>query len=106
MQGTSLNGRAVKLRKLHNDILFIARLPQPNISANSRIADLLVYILLLFTFGCVMPRSQMAYDASATPLRRIFPQFLAMIVQFYGAGKTAAAIIADPAATADSLTRS
>ncbi len=54
----------------------------------------------------LMPRSQMAYDASATPLRRIFPQFLAMIVQFYGAGRAAAAIIADPAATADSLTRS
>ncbi len=53
-----------------------------------------------------MSRSQMAYDASATRLRRIFPQFLAMIVQFYGAGKGAAAIIADPAATADSLTRS
>ncbi len=50
-----------------------------------------------------MPRSQMAYDASATPLRRIFPQVLAMIVQFYGAGKAAAAIT-DPAATADSLT--
>ncbi len=53
-----------------------------------------------------MPRSQMAYGASATPLRRIFDQFLAMIVQFYGAGKAAAAIIAAPAATADSLTRS
>ncbi len=53
-----------------------------------------------------MPRSQMAYDASATPLRRIFPQFLAIIVQFYGAGKAAAAIIAAPAATADSLARS
>ncbi len=53
-----------------------------------------------------MPRSQMAYNASATPLRRIFPQFFAMIVQFYGGGKAAAAIIADPAATADSLTRS
>ena len=52
-----------------------------------------------------MPRSQMAYDASAT-LRRIFPQFLAMIVQFYGDGKAAAAIIAVPAATADSLMRS
>ncbi len=48
----------------------------------------------------------MAYDASATPLRRIFPQFLEMIVQFYGAGKAAAAIIVIPAATADSLTRS
>ncbi len=54
----------------------------------------------------LMPRSQMAYDASATPLRRIFPQFLAMIVQFYGAGKATAAIIAARAATADSLTRS
>ncbi len=54
----------------------------------------------------VMPRSQKTYDASETPLRRIFPQFLAMIVQFYGAGKAAAAIIAVPAATADSLTRS
>jgi hypothetical protein len=31
---------------------------------------------------------------SATSLRRIFPQFLAMIVQFYGAGKAAAAIFA------------
>ncbi len=48
----------------------------------------------------------MAYDASAIPLRRIFPQFLAMIVQFYGAGKAASAIIADPAVTADSLARS
>ena len=48
----------------------------------------------------------MAYDASATPLRRIFPQFLAMIVQFYGTGKAAAAIVAAPAAIADSLTRS
>ncbi len=48
----------------------------------------------------------MAYDASATPLRRIFHQFLAMIVQFYRAGKAAAAIIAAPAETADSLTRS
>ncbi len=57
-------------------------------------------------FFVLMPRSQMAYDASATPLRRIFPQFLAMIVQFYGAGKAAAAIIAAPAAPADSLTRS
>ncbi len=45
----------------------------------------------------------MAYDASATPLRRIFPQFLAMIVQFYGADKAADAIISVPAATADSL---
>jgi hypothetical protein len=27
----------------------------------------------------------MAYDVSATPLRRIFPHFLAMIVQFYRA---------------------
>ncbi len=53
-----------------------------------------------------MPRSQMAYDASVTLLRRIFPQFLAMIVQFYGPDKAAAAIIAAPAATADSLTRS
>ncbi len=48
----------------------------------------------------------MAYDASATPLRRIFPQFLAMIVQFDGAGKAPAAIIAAPAATAHSLARS
>ncbi len=48
----------------------------------------------------------MAYDASATPLRRILPQFLVMIVQFYGAGKVAAAIIAAPVATADSLARS
>ncbi len=32
----------------------------------------------------LMPRSQMAYDVSAAPLRPIFPQFLAMIVQFYG----------------------
>ncbi len=49
----------------------------------------------------------MAYDASATPLRRIFPQFFfAMIVQFYGAGKVAAAISAVPAATAESLARS
>ncbi len=53
-----------------------------------------------------MPRSQMAYDASVTPLRRIFPQSLAMIVQFYGAGKATAAIIAAAAATADSLARS
>ena len=56
--------------------------------------------------GFFMPRSQMAYDASATPLRRIFPQFLAMIVQFYGAGKAAAAIVVAPAATAVSLARS
>ncbi len=48
----------------------------------------------------------MAYDASTTPLRRIFSQFLPMIVQFYGAGKAAAAIIAAPAATAYSLARS
>ncbi len=48
----------------------------------------------------------MAYDASTTPLRRIFPQFLAMNVQFYGGGKAAAGIIAAPAATADSLARS
>ena len=48
----------------------------------------------------------MAYDASAIPLQRIFPQFLVMIVQFYGARKVAAAIIAAPAATADSLARS
>ncbi len=54
----------------------------------------------------LMPRSQMAYDASAIPLQRIFPQFLVMIVQFYGARKVAAAIIAAPAATADSLARS
>ncbi len=53
-----------------------------------------------------MPRSQLAYDASAAPQRLIFPQYLSMIVQFYGAGKAAAAIIAAPAATADSLTRS
>ncbi len=53
-----------------------------------------------------MSRSQIAYDTSATPLWRIFPQFLAMIVQFDGAGKAAAAIIVAPAATADSLTRS
>jgi hypothetical protein len=33
----------------------------------------------------VMPQSQMVYDVCATPLRRIFPQFLAMIVQFYRA---------------------
>ncbi len=54
----------------------------------------------------LMPRSQMAYNAPATPLRRIFPQFLAMIVQFYGAGKAAAAIIAAPPTIADSLSRS
>ncbi len=54
----------------------------------------------------LMPRSQMAYNASATPLRRIFPQSLVMIVQFDGAGKAAAAIIAAPPATADSLARS
>ncbi len=48
----------------------------------------------------------MAYDASGTPLRRIFPQFLAMMVQLSGAGKAAAAIIAAPATTADSLARS
>ncbi len=48
----------------------------------------------------------MAYDASAAPLRRILPLFLAMIVQLYGAGKAAAAIIAAPGATADSLARS
>jgi hypothetical protein len=47
----------------------------------------------------LMPQSQMPYDVSATPLRRIFPQFLAMIVQFYGAGKAAAVIIAAAAAT-------
>jgi purine nucleoside permease len=41
---------------------------------------------------------------SATPLQRIFPQFLAMIAQFYGTGKAATAIIAAAAATADSLT--
>ena len=29
----------------------------------------------------------MAYDVSAAPLRRISPQFLAMIAQFYAAGK-------------------
>ncbi len=46
-------------------------------------------------------KSQMAYDVSATPLRQIFPQFLAMIVQFYEAGKAAAVIIAAAAATAD-----
>jgi hypothetical protein len=33
------------------------------------------------------------------------PQFLAMIVQFYGAGKAAAAIIAAAVATADRLVR-
>ncbi len=43
---------------------------------------------------------------SATPLRGIFPQFLAMIVQFYGTGKAAAAIIAAGAAIADSLAQS
>jgi hypothetical protein len=48
----------------------------------------------------------MAYDVSVTPLRRIFRQFLVMIVQFYGAGKAAAAIIAAAAATADRLARS
>jgi hypothetical protein len=52
----------------------------------------------------------MANNVSATPLWRIFPQFLAMIVKFYGAGKTAAAIIAAAiiaaaVATADSLAR-
>ena len=31
----------------------------------------------------------MAYDVSATPLRRMFPQFFAMIVPFYRAGKAA-----------------
>ncbi len=51
-------------------------------------------------------RSQVAYVVSATPLRRIFPQFPAMFVQFYGDGKVAAAIIAAAAATADSLARS
>ncbi len=50
--------------------------------------------------------SQMAYDVSAAPLQRIFPQFLAIIVQFYGVGKMAAAIIAAAAVTADSLARS
>jgi hypothetical protein len=39
-----------------------------------------------------MPQSKMAYDVSVTPLQRIFPQFLAIMVQFYGAGKVAAAI--------------
>jgi hypothetical protein len=57
-----------------------------------------------------MPQSQMANDVSATLLRRIFPQFLVMIVQFYGAGKVAAAIYAAAiyaaAATADRLARS
>jgi hypothetical protein len=53
-----------------------------------------------------MPQSQMAYGVSATPLWRIFPQFLAIIVQFYGAGKAAAAIIAAAVATADRLARS
>jgi hypothetical protein len=48
----------------------------------------------------------MAYDVSATPLRWIFPQYLAMIVQFYGAGKAAAAIIAAAAANTDRLARS
>ncbi len=48
----------------------------------------------------LMPWSQIAYDVSAAPLRRIFPQFLARIVQFYGAGKAAAAIIGAAAATA------
>ncbi len=52
-----------------------------------------------------MPRSQMAYDVSATPLRRISPQLLAMIVQFYGAGKAAATRIVAAAATADGLAR-
>ncbi len=48
-----------------------------------------------------MPRSQMAHDVfAAAPLRRIFPQFLAIIVQFYGAGKAVAAIIDAAAATA------
>ncbi len=61
---------------------------------------------LLHSRQHLMPRSQMANDASATPLPRIFPQFLAMIVQFYRAGKAAAAIVAAPAATADSLARS
>ena len=50
----------------------------------------------------LVSRSQMAYDVSAAALWRIFPQFLAMIVQFYGA----AAIIAAVVATADSLARS
>jgi hypothetical protein len=53
-----------------------------------------------------VPQSEMAYDVSATPLRRIFPQFLAMILLFYGAGKAASAIIAAATATADSLARS
>ena len=35
-----------------------------------------------------------------------YPQFLAIMLQFYGTGKAAAAIIAAPAATADSLARS
>ncbi len=52
-----------------------------------------------------MPQSQMAYDVSAAPLRRIFLPFLAMIVQFYGAGKTAAAMIAAAVATADRRVR-
>jgi hypothetical protein len=48
----------------------------------------------------------MEYDVSATPLWQIFPQFLAMIVQFYGAGKATAAIIAAATAVSDSLARS
>jgi hypothetical protein len=42
----------------------------------------------------------MAYDVPATPLQRIFPQFLAMTVQFLGDGKAAAAKIAAAAAAA------
>jgi hypothetical protein len=50
----------------------------------------IVITTIAFRDSKLMPQSKMAYD----PLRRIFPQFLAMIVQFYGAGKAAAAIIA------------
>ncbi len=46
----------------------------------------------------LMPPSQMAYEVSAAPLWRI--SLHAMILQFYGAGKAAAAIIAATAATA------
>jgi hypothetical protein len=49
----------------------------------------------------------MAHDVSVTLLWRILPQFLAMIVQFYGTGKAATAIIAAAvAATPDSLAQS
>jgi hypothetical protein len=67
----------------------------------------LVITCQLFIITCVHDvQSKMAYDVSATPLQRIFPQFLSMIVQFYRTGKAAAVINAAAAATADNLAQS